>query len=169
MSHPVEHPGTPVGRANDKDDKDYGVAFDNKSLQVADNDADIFVDPVIEKRILRKLDLHLAPIFMSLYFLSYLNRSNIGNAAVAGMNDQLNLSPAQYSTAVSVFYATYVGLIFPFVLALRKIKPHRAITAMSIAWSFVTIGTAFCKSYGSLVACRLLLGVSEAGFFPCIS
>lgn len=169
MSHPEEHPGTPVMGTNDKNDKNDIAAFDKESLQVANNDAEIFVDPVIEKRILRKLDLHLAPIFMSLYFLSYLNRSNIGNAAVAGMNDQLNLSPAQYSTAVSVFYATYVGLIFPIVLALRKIKPHRAITTMAVAWSLVTIGTAFCKSYGALVACRLLLGVCEAGFFPCIS
>ena len=168
MSHSV-HPGTPFGQTTTADDKRDEALFDNKSLQVASDDADIYVDPVIEKRILRKLDLHLAPIFMSLYFLSYLNRSNIGNAAVAGMNDQLSLTPGQYSTAVSIFYATYVGLIFPIVLALRKIKPHRAMTVMSIAWSLVTIGTAFCRSYGALVACRLLLGACEAGFFPCIS
>jgi MFS family permease len=163
-THPIETPINPDGK---RDEELFDI--DNKSLKAVDNDADVYVDPVIEKRILRKLDYHLAPIFMSLYFLSYLNRSNIGNAAVAGMNDQLNLSPGDYSTAVSVFYATYVGLIFPIVLALRKIKPHRAITVMSIAWSLVTIGTAFCKSYGALVACRLLLGACEAGFFPCIS
>lgn len=149
--------------------KENDATSDSKSVQIADNYADIYVDPIIEKRILRKLDLHLAPIFMSLYFLSYLNRSNIGNAAIAGMNDELNLSPSDYSTAVSIFYATYVGLIFPMVLALRKMKPHRAMTIMSIAWSLVTIGTAFCKSYGALIACRLLLGACEAGFFPCIS
>lgn len=169
MSHLVKHPGTHVMGTIDKPDKNDIATFDRESLQVANNDAEIFVDPVIEKKILRKLDLHLAPIFMSLYFLSYLNRSNIGNAAIAGMNDQLSLSPAQYSTAVSVFYATYVGLIFPIVMTLRKIKPHRAITTMATAWSLVTIGTAFCKSYGALIACRLLLGVCEAGFFPCIS
>jgi MFS family permease len=162
--HAIERPINPDGK---RDEELFDI--DAKSLKAINNDPEVYVDPVIEKRILRKLDLHLAPIFMSLYFLSYLNRSNIGNAAVAGMNDQLNLSPGDYSTAVSVFYATYVGLIFPIVLALRKIKPHRAITVMSIAWSVVTIGTAFCKSYGALVACRLLLGACEAGFFPCIS
>ena len=144
-------------------------AFDSASLQAVDHGGEIYVDPVTEKKILRKLDMRLAPIFMSLYFLSYLNRSNIGNAAVAGMNEQLGLSPSQYSTAVSVFYATYVGLIFPLVLALRKTKPHRSMTIMSIAWSLVTIGTAFCKSFSGLLACRLLLGACEAGFFPCIS
>jgi len=168
MSPPV-FLDTPIGQTHIRDDKDDDVASDHKTLQVVDNTADVYVDPVIERRILRKLDLHLAPIFMSLYFLSYLNRSNIGNAAIAGMNDQLELSPSEYSTAVSVFYATYVGLIFPMVLALRKMKPHRAMTVMAIAWSLVTIGTAFCKSYGALIACRLLLGACEAGFFPCIS
>ena len=168
MSHSTQS-GTATERTITMHGKHDEAAFDKKSLQIADNDADVYVDPVIEKRILRKLDLHLAPIFMSLYFLSYLNRSNIGNAAIAGMKEQLGLSTGEYSTCVSVFYATYVTLIFPMVLALRKIKAHRAITVMAIAWSVVTIGTGLCKSYGALVACRLLLGVCEAGFFPCIS
>ncbi|EOO00771.1 putative high-affinity nicotinic acid transporter protein [Phaeoacremonium minimum UCRPA7] len=137
--------------------------------EAAQEMSEIYVDPVKEKKILRRLDLRLAPIFMSLYFLSYLNRSNIGNAAIAGMKTQLNLSAGEYSTSVSVFYATYVGLIFPLVLALRKLKTHRAMTVMSFAWAIVTIGTAFARSYGGLVACRLMLGVCEAGFFPCIS
>ena len=84
-------------------------------------------------------------------------------------SSRLNLSGAQYSTAVSVFFATYVSAIFPLVLALRKIKTHRGITIMAAAWAIVTIGTAFVKSYGALLACRLILGLCEAGFFPCIS
>ncbi|KAG4437500.1 hypothetical protein IFR05_007010 [Cadophora sp. M221] len=130
---------------------------------------EVYIDPVLQKRILRKLDTRLAPLFCALYFLSYLDRSNIGNAAIAGLTDQLNLTGAQYSTAVSVFFATYVAAIFPLVLALRKIKTHRGITIMAAAWAIVTIGTAFVKSYGSLIACRLVLGLCEAGFFPCIS
>ncbi|CAK7242204.1 MAG: hypothetical protein STHCBS139747_003684 [Sporothrix thermara] len=141
----------------------------SESRGEVDVDSETYIPPEEEKKLLRKLDLRLAPIFMMLYFLSYLNRSNIGNAAVAGMNTQLNLSASQYSAAVSVFYATYVGLIFPLVLALRKMQPHRAMTVMSFAWSVVTIGTAFIKTYHQLLACRLLLGVCEAGFFPCIS
>ncbi|CAK7219089.1 hypothetical protein SCUCBS95973_003706 [Sporothrix curviconia] len=130
---------------------------------------DTYISPTDEKKLLRKLDLRLAPIFAMLYFLSYLNRSNIGNAEVAGMTAQLGMTSSQYSTAVSVFYATYVGLIFPLVLLLRKLQPHRAMTCMAFAWSIVTIGTAFAKTYHELLACRLLLGVCEAGFFPCIS
>ncbi|EEY14609.1 high-affinity nicotinic acid transporter [Verticillium alfalfae VaMs.102] len=130
---------------------------------------EIYVDPLLEKRVLRRLDYRFAPLFCALYFMAYLDRSNIGNAYIAGMRDELGLSGAQFSTAVSVFFATYVAFMVPFVLALKKLKTHRAIAVMAFAWSIVTIGTAFIKSYSGLLACRILLGVCESGFFPCIS
>ncbi|KAF5498270.1 High-affinity nicotinic acid transporter [Colletotrichum fructicola] len=63
-------------------------------------------DSQLEKQVLRKLDLRLAPLFATLYFVAYLDRSNIGNAAVAGLTENLGLSGSQFSTAVSVFFAT---------------------------------------------------------------
>ncbi|KAI8262816.1 hypothetical protein K4K58_000390 [Colletotrichum sp. SAR11_239] len=63
-------------------------------------------DSQLEKQVLRKLDLRLAPLFATLYFVAYLDRSNIGNAAVAGLTEDLGLSGSQFSTAVSVFFAT---------------------------------------------------------------
>ncbi|EMD87165.1 hypothetical protein COCC4DRAFT_209355 [Bipolaris maydis ATCC 48331] len=131
--------------------------------------AEIHVDPVIEKKVLRRLDKRFAPLFCALYFFAYLDRSNIGNAAIAGLTEQLDLSGAQFSTVVSTFFATYVVFMVPFVLAIRGLKVHRAIAAMAFAWSIVTIGTAFVKNYGALLACRLILGICESGFFPCIS
>ncbi|KAI1365458.1 high-affinity nicotinic acid transporter [Xylaria arbuscula] len=131
--------------------------------------SEIYIDPVIHKRVLRKLDIRLGPLFCILYFLSYLDRSNIGNAAVAGLNTQLGLTGAQYSTAVSLFFATYVIFMLPFVLLLKKLKVHRFIAITAGAWAIVTIGTAFVRSYGSLITVRLILGFCESGFFPCIS
>lgn len=135
----------------------------------SDGISEAYLDPVVQKRILRKLDMRLAPLFCVLYFLSYLDRSNIGNAAVAGLTAQLGLTGGQYSTAVSVFFATYVATMFPLVLLLRKLKTHRCITIMLAAWSFVTIGSAFVRSFETLVVCRVILGLCESGFFPCIS
>ncbi|KAJ0380334.1 hypothetical protein COL26b_001450 [Colletotrichum chrysophilum] len=63
-------------------------------------------DSQLEKQVLRKLDLRLAPLFATLYFVAYLDRSNIGNAAVAGLTEDLGLSGSQFSTAVSIFFAT---------------------------------------------------------------
>lgn len=127
-------------------------------------------DSTAVRRVIRKLDLRLAPLFAVLYFVAYLDRSNIGNASVAGLNRELGLSDAQFSTAVSVFYATYVAFEIPAVLAIvRWIGPKVGIAAMSLGWSLVTIGTAFVTEYRQLVALRLLMGFFEAGFFPCLS
>lgn len=126
-------------------------------------------DRQIEKQVVHKLDWRLAPLFAALYFIAYLDRSNIGNAAVAGMTTSLRLTGPQYSTAVSVFFATYVPLELPIVLAMQKMGPHRAIALMCFGWSVVTIGTAFVKNFRQLVAVRVLLGITEAGFFPCLS
>lgn len=126
------------------------------------------IDPDLEKRVVHKLDIRLAPMFAVLYFVAYLDRSNISNAAVAGLKEQLHLSGAEYSTAVSVFFATYVAFEVPLVLAMKKFRPRRAIAFMVASWSLVTIGTAFVRTYGALCALRVLLGLFEAGFFPCL-
>jgi len=136
---------------------------------ISGSSSELYPDPILQKRILRKLDTYLAPLFCALYFLSYLDLSNIGNAAIAGLKDQLKLRRGQYSTAVSVFFVTDVACMFPLVMGMRELKTHRCITIMACAWSLVTIGTAFARSYGSLLACRLILGICESGFFPCIS
>ncbi|CAG9953978.1 unnamed protein product [Clonostachys rosea f. rosea IK726] len=129
----------------------------------------IIPDRQLEKKVVHKLDLRLAPMFAVLYFVAYLDRSNIGNAAIVGLTEDLHLTGSQFSTAASVFFATYVAFQIPVVLAMKKLKPSRAITMMVIGWSTITIGTAFVKNYGQLVAIRLLLGFCEAGFFPTLS
>ncbi|CAG9970426.1 unnamed protein product [Clonostachys byssicola] len=137
--------------------------------QLEDASTIVIPDRQLEKKVVQKLDLRLAPMFAVLYFIAYLDRSNIGNAAIVGLTEDLKLTGAQFSTAVSVFFATYVAFEIPVVLAMKKLKPSRAITMMVIGWSTITIGTAFVKNYGELVAVRLLLGLCEAGFFPSLS
>ncbi|KAL4953736.1 MFS transporter [Aspergillus filifer] len=146
--------------------RDADTISTNNALE--NSNVESIVPSTLERRVLRKLDLRLAPMFAVLYFVAYLDRSNISNAAVAGLKEQLRLTGSQYSTAVSVFYATYVPFMLPAVLAVRKLKPHRAITAMVVSWSVVTIGTAFVRSYSALVGVRVLLGFCESGFFPCL-
>lgn len=147
--------------------QDLGATIADPRLE--DASTIIIPDRQLEKKVVQKLDLRLAPMFAVLYFIAYLDRSNIGNAAIVGLTEDLKLTGAQFSTAVSVFFATYVAFEIPVVLAMKKLKPSRAITMMVIGWSTITIGTAFVKNYGELVAVRLLLGLCEAGFFPSLS
>lgn len=62
------------------------------------------VDPAAEAKLLRKLDCWLAPMMIIAFLVAYLDRSNIGNAAIAGMNEDLDLTGNRLNVAVTVFY-----------------------------------------------------------------
>lgn len=150
---------------------------DNKSLEVdgeIKNDvetasAELFIDPAAEKRLVRKLDMWLAPMMVLFFLVSYLDRSNIGNAAIAGMNEDLHLDGNKLNVAVTVFYVTYIAFEIPASLVLKKLRPSRLIPFFIIGWSAVIIGAAFVHNYAALLATRLLLGAFESGLFPCLT
>lgn len=124
------------------------------------------VDDPDDKKLLRKLDLHLIPGMTLLYLLNYLDRSNIGHAKLNGLTTSLNLSSIQYNTCLSVVYVTYVAFEIPSNLMLKNLRPSRWIPLIMITWGIVVVLTDLGNSYGSLLACRLLLGAPEAGLFP---
>lgn len=61
-----------------------------------------------EKALVRKIDLFLLPAIFLMYLLSYIDRTNIGNAKIAGLQDDLHLSSGQYSMSLIVFFISYV-------------------------------------------------------------
>ena len=67
------------------------MAVPEKDDAASDGELDLYIDPIEEKKLLRKLDMNIAPVIMILFLISYLDRSNIGNAAIAGMTDELHL------------------------------------------------------------------------------
>ncbi len=141
-------------------------SFVNSNVKELGEFDDLSIDPVKEAKLVRKLDRFILPMFCVIYFLSFLDRSNIGNAKIVGLDDQLGLTQSQYSTAVSVFYATYICVEIPGVLLVKRLGPHRYITIALVCWSLVTIFTCFVRSYGTLVLTRLLLGLFEGSVFP---
>lgn len=71
-------------------------------------DEEIYIDPKEEAKLLRKCDMYLVPLLTISFLSAYLDRSNIGNAAIAGLLPDLGMSSAQLANAVTLFYATYV-------------------------------------------------------------
>ncbi|KAK4936882.1 hypothetical protein LTR10_022339 [Elasticomyces elasticus] len=127
------------------------------------------IDPAKEKILLAKLDLFFVPIIMLVYLSCFLDRSNIGNVKVAGMPEDIGASNQQFSTAVSIFYATYVTFETPFAISLKKLTPRVLLTTLSVVWSLTTIFSGFIHSVGGLYASRLVLGACEAGLFPSLT
>ncbi|KAL8315893.1 hypothetical protein RB593_009120 [Gaeumannomyces tritici] len=131
--------------------------------------ADLTVDPAAEKKLVRKLDLYLAPIMVLFFPMAYLDRSNIGNAAIAGMTGDLELTGDRLNVAVTVFYITYITFEIPAALSLKLAGPRRLIPFFIISWSLVVVGSAFVTNHAGLLATRLLIGAFESALFPFVT
>ncbi|KAM4057875.1 major facilitator superfamily protein [Hirsutella rhossiliensis] len=125
--------------------------------------ADYGVD---ERRLLKKLDIHIIPLVMTLYLFSFLDRVNIGNARLYKLESDLGLSPTQFQVAVSILFVTYIAFEVPSNLVLKLFTPRRWIAFIVVSWGLVATLSGLVQSYAGLLACRLLLGALEAGLFP---
>ncbi|KAH7176985.1 major facilitator superfamily domain-containing protein [Dactylonectria macrodidyma] len=121
---------------------------------------------VNEKQLVRKLDRHLVPLIMLLYTVSFLDRVNIGNARLYGLEEDLGLHGNQFQLCVSILFVTYLLFEVPSNLVLKIFTPSRWIAFIAVGWGIVATLTGLVNSFGALVAVRLILGALEAGLFP---
>ncbi|KAF2400034.1 MFS general substrate transporter [Trichodelitschia bisporula] len=124
------------------------------------------VDHHLEAKLIRKLDIRIIPLTMLLYLFSFLDRVNIGNARLYGLEKDLGLKGNQYQTAVSLLFVTYVLCELPSNLVIKKFTPSRWIAFLCTGWGIVATLTGLVQSYAGLIVCRLILGALEAGLFP---
>lgn len=103
---------------------------------------------------------------MLLYLFSFLDRVNIGNARLYGLEKDLGMHGDQFQTAVSILFVTYILSELPSNLVIKKFKPSRWLAFLTTSWGIVATLTGTVQSYGGLIACRLILGALEGGLFP---
>ncbi|KAF8519874.1 major facilitator superfamily domain-containing protein [Hysterangium stoloniferum] len=132
----------------------------------SDNDDDVVLDPVLEKVVWRKLDMWILPLATMFYLLSFLDRTNFGNARVAGLQKDLKMSNTQYSIALTVTYVPYIVAELPSNLLLKTVGPSLMLPSMLTLWGIVTTLQGVVKSYHGLLVCRFFLGLFEGGVFP---
>ncbi|KAJ0377093.1 hypothetical protein COL922a_014122, partial [Colletotrichum nupharicola] len=139
---------------------------DKEVQQPPADEHDIYIDPAAEKALLRKLDMWIVPPVMLLYLLSFLDRVNIGNARLYGMEEDLGLKGDQYQIAVSILFVTYILSELPSNLVIKRFTPSRWIAFITTSWGIVATLTGIVQNYKGLVACRVILGALEGGLFP---
>ncbi|KAJ2470267.1 hypothetical protein IWW56_006566, partial [Coemansia sp. RSA 2131] len=123
-------------------------------------------DDELIKSYLRKTDLHLLPLTFAMYFLSVIDRNNIGNAKAAGMDKHLGLHGQQFNWIISAFFFTYIFCEVPSNILLKRFGARMWLPLLAVCWSVLVACMAAAKSYGALVAVRVLMGVFEAGYVP---
>ncbi|KAH9985789.1 MFS general substrate transporter [Russula compacta] len=122
-----------------------------------------------ERRIWRKLDIHLLPWVGLLYFFCFLDRINIGNAKIAGMSEDLHLVGLRYNTAAAVLFITHSLVDVPSNVVLKLFRPSRWIPTLMVAWGIIMTLMSLVNSYQGLVIARVFLGLAEGGMFPGVS
>ncbi|KAI8650985.1 MFS domain-containing protein [Fusarium keratoplasticum] len=122
---------------------------------------DLYIDEKAKKMFLRKLDRWIIPPVMLLYLFSFLDRVNIGNARLYGLEEDLDLVGDQYQLAVSILFVTYILSEVPSNIALKKFTPSRWLALITAGWGVVAALTGIVQSFHGLIICRLLLGALE--------
>ncbi|HXT28104.1 MAG TPA: MFS transporter [Vicinamibacterales bacterium] len=119
----------------------------------------------LEDRTIARASARLVPFLILCFFVAYLDRVNVGFAALT-MNRDLGLSAAAYGFGAGVFFITYSLFEVPSNLLLERMGARRWIARIMLTWGILSGATAFIQGETSFYAVRMLLGIAEAGFFP---
>jgi ACS family tartrate transporter-like MFS transporter len=115
--------------------------------------------------IFRRAAWRLVPLILILYIAAFLNRVNVGFAALT-MNHDLGFTPEIYGRGAGIFFWGYFLFEVPSNLLLEKVGARMWIGRIMLTWGVVSTLTAFVTGPTSFYAMRFLLGLAEAGFYP---
>src|SRR5262245_8453663 len=120
---------------------------------------------VLERRTLERVSWRLLPFLLLLYIVSWLDRVNVGFAALQ-MNHDLGFSSAVFGLGAGVFFIGYALFEIPSNLVLARVGARLWIARIMITWGLLSVSMMFVRGPTSFYALRFLLGVAEAGFLP---
>ncbi|KAF5328914.1 hypothetical protein D9758_013825 [Tetrapyrgos nigripes] len=124
--------------------------------------AGIDIDPEAERKLVRKLDMIILPLFALIYCANFIDRTAIGNANIAGIQKDLGMKGFDYNIALTVFYIFYIACEIPSNLILKSVGSPW-ISFMVFVFGIVSLSTAFVHSYAGLLVTRVFLGMAEGG------
>ena len=142
------------------------------------------IDAALEQKVRLKCDYKLVPMLFLLLLCAFIDRINIGNARIQGLEKDLGMKGHDFNIALSVFFIPYILLEVPSNLLMRSIRPSLWLSGLIFGWGkcfhdtrvgisanqksigVVTVCQGIAKSFAGLVVCRVLIGTFEAGFFP---
>jgi len=119
----------------------------------------------LETVVVRKLIWRLLPFLFLLYIVNYLDRINVGFAALQ-MRSQLRFTDDVFGTGFGIFFVGYFFLQVPSNLALSRVGARRWMAGIMVVWGIVSCAMIFVQTPRDFYVMRFVLGAAEAGFFP---
>lgn len=123
------------------------------------------ITPAAEKKLVRKIMWRIMPMPFFLFFVAYLDRVNLGYAALQ-MNQDLALTSQAFGFAAGIFFIGSVFFEIPSNMMVLRFGPRKWIARIIITWGIVATLTAFVQTANQLYILRFILGAAEAGFIP---
>jgi MFS transporter, ACS family, tartrate transporter len=125
----------------------------------------VIVPAGFEDRTRHEIALRLLPLLFLLYIVNFVDRTNLGFAAI-GMARDLGFSDRVFGLGAGIFFASYMVLQIPGALLVERWSARRVISGCLMAWGSLTVLTAMVLTPWHLYAARFVLGAAEAAFFP---
>ncbi|TPX36609.1 hypothetical protein SmJEL517_g01323 [Synchytrium microbalum] len=128
-----------------------------------------------EKSIIRTIDWRMIPLALAMQTVAFLDQTNIGQARSYGLDPKtgigrmerdLGMAPGEFNNISSMYYLVLLILEPISNFFLMRFKPSAWLSRIMISWGIVATASAVVTDYNALLACRTLLGIAEAGFFP---
>ncbi|CAI6232477.1 unnamed protein product [Periconia digitata] len=169
MAEPIEDKTSAAHYEDLKEGNAHQVAGRGNAATDIYGQSLIQFDPKAEARLRLKIDLYIVPTVALLYLFCFIDRANIGNAKLAGLEKDLGLTGFDYNTVLSVFYISYIIFEIPSNMCCKWVGPGWFIPAISLGFGICSIGTAFVTNIHAICGVRFLLGIFEAGMLPGIA
>ncbi|KAH7165248.1 major facilitator superfamily transporter [Dactylonectria macrodidyma] len=123
-------------------------------------------DPKAESRIRRKTDWMIMPSVVLIYLFCFIDRANIGNARIAGLEADLNMTGLDYNATLSIFYISYIIFEIPSNIVCKLIGPGWFLPILTVCFGVCSIATAWVDTVPQAMGVRFLLGLFESGMNP---
>ncbi|KHO01643.1 Major facilitator superfamily domain, general substrate transporter [Metarhizium album ARSEF 1941] len=123
-------------------------------------------DPAAERKLRLKIDLYIVPTVAVLYLFCFIDRTNMGNAKIAGLEAELGFTGYNYNEIISIFYISYVLFEIPANLLCKYVGPGWFLPVATVLFGIASLTTAYVHNYAQMAGVRFLLGVFEAGMLP---
>lgn len=143
--------------------------YQNASTALTPIASDIDVntaDTRLEHRIRWKTDLAVMPLAALIFFFCFIDRSNISNARLAGLERDLGMKGYDFNSVNTILYVGYMIFDIPSTMLCKIVGPARWLPLMTLGFGILTVASAYVKDYAQLAASRFLLGMFEAGVMP---
>ncbi|CAG9993910.1 unnamed protein product [Clonostachys byssicola] len=147
-------------------DLDEDAKVHHFDVHEGEDATDVVISDAERKRLVWKIDRQLMPLIWIMYIFNYLDRTNIGNAQLAGLSEDLGMTSQDYNWALSVFFFGYVIFEIPSNMLLSRSRPSVFLPTIMAIWGGLCCCMAAIRNLGGLMALRFILGCVEAGFAP---